>query len=58
MKLRDFLRELTKAGCVFVRPGGRHDLWMNPKNGRKAAVPRHVEVKNTTAAQIVKDLGI
>jgi mRNA interferase HicA len=58
MKLRDLQRELTKAGCIFVRHGARHDLWMNPRNGQKASVPRHVEVKNTTAAQIKKDLGI
>jgi len=58
MKLRDFLRELTDAGCLFLRHGARHDLWLNPRNGQKAAVPRHAEVKKTTAASIRKDLGI
>jgi hypothetical protein len=58
MKLRDFLGELTGAGCVFLRHGARHDLWLNPGNGQKAAVPRHAEVKKTTAASIKKDLGV
>lgn len=29
------------AGCTLHRHGGRHDLFLNPANGRKAPVPRH-----------------
>jgi mRNA interferase HicA len=45
MKRRDFLSDLTEAGCVFLRRGGCHDLWLNPRNGKKASVPRHAEIK-------------
>jgi len=58
MKLRDLLRELTSAGCVLKRHGGNHDLWLNPRNGRKAPVPRHGEVKNPLVQVIRKQLGI
>ena len=58
MKLRDLLRELTNAGCVLKRHGGGHDLWLNPRNGRKAPVPRHGEIKNPLAEVIRRQLGI
>jgi len=41
MKRRDLIRELTDAGCYLKKHGKRHDLFVNPKNGRKAPVPRH-----------------
>jgi predicted RNA binding protein YcfA (HicA-like mRNA interferase family) len=44
VKRRVFLRELRKAGCILHRHGGRHDLYLNPANGRKAPVPRHNEI--------------
>lgn len=54
MKLRDLLRELTNAGCVLKGHGGREDLLLNPRNGRKEPVPRHEEVKNPLADVIRK----
>lgn len=42
-----FVRELEKAGCQIHRASGRHDIQVNPANGRKAPVPRHREIKNT-----------
>ena len=58
MKLREFLRELVAAGCYLKRHGGRHDLYVNPKNGKVAPVPRHSEIKDTLANVIRKQLGL
>ena len=41
MKRRALIRELTKAGCYPKRPGEKHDVYVNPKNERKAPVMRH-----------------
>jgi len=39
MKRKELIRRLTDAGCILVRPGARHDLYMNPKTGKKQANP-------------------
>jgi mRNA interferase HicA len=58
MKRRDLIRELTKAGCLLKRRGSGHDIYVNPRTGKSAPVPRHTEVKNTLAELIKKQLGI
>ena len=58
MKRQAFLKELRKAGCKLQRHGGRHDLYANPSNGRKAPVPRHSEIKDSLCRIIRKQLGI
>ncbi|MBW2195235.1 MAG: type II toxin-antitoxin system HicA family toxin [Deltaproteobacteria bacterium] len=58
MKRRDFIRELTKAGCFLYRHGSKHDLYMNPATGKKAPIPRHQELKNTLCTLIRNQLGL
>ncbi len=58
MKLRTFLRDLRRAGCVLHRHGKKHDLSLNPANGRKAPVPRHTEIKDSLCDLIRKQLGL
>ena len=58
MKRREFLRQLAKDGCVFLRPGANHDLYMNPITGQKQPVPRHTEIDNDLAKHIRKYLGL
>jgi mRNA interferase HicA len=43
---------------VLDRHGGRHDLYRNPVNGRKAPVPRHREIRDSLADLIRKQLGL
>jgi predicted RNA binding protein YcfA (HicA-like mRNA interferase family) len=45
MKRRELIKELMDAGCYLRRHGKRHDLYVNPENGKKAPVPRHTEIK-------------
>jgi mRNA interferase HicA len=58
MKRQAFLRELEQAGCRLHRHGGRHDIYLNTANGRKAPVPRHAEIKDSLCRLIQKQLGL
>ena len=58
MKWKELIRQLEKAGCVLLRHGSRHDVYLNVNNGRKQPVPRHSEVDEQLARHIKKFLGI
>ncbi|MCX6864659.1 MAG: type II toxin-antitoxin system HicA family toxin [Verrucomicrobia bacterium] len=58
MKRRDLVRRLTAAGCMLLRPGGRHDIYLNPATGKKQPVPRHTEVDDNLARHIRRVLGV
>jgi len=58
VKRRDLVRELVDAGCYLTRHGKKHDIYVNPKNGKKAPVPRHSEIKNSLCELIRKQLGL
>jgi mRNA interferase HicA len=58
MKRRYLLKHLVRHGCEIVREGRRHTIIQNPANGSETQVPRHREIKTTTAKGICKDLGI
>ncbi|MDL1892507.1 type II toxin-antitoxin system HicA family toxin [Sphingobacteriales bacterium CHB3] len=58
MKRKELLRYLQEQGCEFVREGGKHSWWSNPKLNKRSAVPRHSEIKDILANKICKDLGV
>ena len=58
MKRRELVRQLTAAGCVLLRSGGRHDIYLNPGTGKKQPVPRHTEVDEHLARHIRRVLGV
>lgn len=58
MKRRDFIRELSRAGCSLHRQGGKHEIWINPKNNRKTSVPRHTELRDSLCEEIRALLGL
>jgi predicted RNA binding protein YcfA (HicA-like mRNA interferase family) len=33
MKRTDLIRSLEESGCAFIRHGGKHDWYLNPKTG-------------------------
>ena len=43
-------------GCVFIRHGGKHDWYQNPKTKISQPVPRHSEITETLAKHILKML--
>lgn len=58
MKRHDLIRHMEQSGCRFDREGANHTIYRNGANGRCAAVPRHREIKETTARTICDPLGI
>ncbi len=49
MKRGELVRQLTEAGCFLYRHGSRHDIYLNPANGKKQTLPRHSEIDETLA---------
>jgi mRNA interferase HicA len=43
---------------MLLRPGGRHDIYLNPATGKKQPVPRHTEVDEHLARHIRRVLGV
>jgi mRNA interferase HicA len=58
MKRQELIRELREAGCVLLRHGARHDVYLNPATGQKQPVPRHTEIDDALAKHIKKYLGL
>jgi len=46
------------AGCVLYRHGAKHDIYLNPANGKKQPVPRHTEIENQLAKHIKRHLAV
>jgi predicted RNA binding protein YcfA (HicA-like mRNA interferase family) len=44
-------------GAVLVRRGGKHDVYKQPKTKIETTVPRHDEIKEFTAKNIIKTLS-
>ncbi len=56
MKKNDLLKKLHKLGCEFVRHGGNHDFYRQPKTGKSQPIPRHREIKEMLAKKIIRHL--
>jgi len=57
MKRKDLEKKLKFLGCCLKREGHSHSLWINPKTGIVEAVPRHIEIKESLARKILKNLN-
>jgi mRNA interferase HicA len=58
MKRGDLIRLLVDNGCYLHRHGANHDIYVNAVTGKKTAIPRHGEIRNTLVAMILKQLDI
>jgi hypothetical protein len=58
MKRKDLIREIEQQGCTLKRHGKRHDIYLNPANGRTAPIPRHNEIKESLCRLIRRQLGL
>jgi predicted RNA binding protein YcfA (HicA-like mRNA interferase family) len=58
MRRRDLIRHLERHGCVLLREGGRHSVYINRQRGTASAVPRHREINGFLARKICTDLEI
>ena len=50
--------KIEKAGCIFIRHGGKHDWYENPVTGMHQPIPRYREINEKLAKNILKKLGI
>ncbi len=57
MNRKALIRKITSSACLLVRHGARHDLYRNPKTGKKQPVPRHDKIDDNLARHIIKELG-
>ncbi|MGC2322967.1 MAG: type II toxin-antitoxin system HicA family toxin [Terriglobales bacterium] len=58
MKRTELIRHIEKHGCKFVREGGNHTIYINPRTNRRSTIPRHREVEEFTARAICRQLEI
>jgi mRNA interferase HicA len=58
MKRRELIRLLEEHGCVLLREGGSHSVYVNPATGKKEAIPRHAEIKKHLSRSICRGLGV
>jgi mRNA interferase HicA len=56
MKRVDLIRQLEEAGCALIRHGGSHDWYRNLKTGAAQPIPRHREINEFLARQILRKL--
>lgn len=56
MKRRDLIIKLEKMGCVLIRHGTKHDWYMNPNTKISQPIPRHIEINEYLAKNIIKML--
>ena len=57
MKRRDLIKKLEANGFTKVREGNEHTIY-KASNQRAVQVPRHREINENTAKQILKDAGL
>ncbi|NLN49786.1 MAG: addiction module toxin, HicA family [Clostridiales bacterium] len=57
MKRRDLIKILESNNYHEVRDNGDHTIYKAP-NKRSVQVPRHREINENTARQILKDAGL
>ncbi|MDO8490307.1 MAG: type II toxin-antitoxin system HicA family toxin [bacterium] len=58
MKRRELISYLLAQGCVLLREGAKHSLFMNPLNHSMSTIPRHSEINSFLGHKICRDLGI
>ncbi|BCV20940.1 type II toxin-antitoxin system HicA family toxin [Moorella sp. Hama-1] len=61
MKRRDLIQKLKSAGWYLKRHGDEHDIYKHDRpTGKRdlVQVPRHREINEITAKQILKDAGL
>jgi predicted RNA binding protein YcfA (HicA-like mRNA interferase family) len=58
MKCADLIRYLQQRGCVLLREGSKHSVFINRATRKSSTVPRHREINDYLARKICQELGI
>lgn len=56
MKRKELVKRLEKAGFVFERHGGKHDVYRRGSDTEE--IPRHTEINEMLAKSILKKWGL
>ncbi|HBI72765.1 MAG TPA: toxin-antitoxin system, toxin component, HicA family protein [Lachnospiraceae bacterium] len=56
MKRKDLIKLLEKNGWYLKRYGGNHDIYTN--GTKSEPIPRHAELNERLAKEIIKKLGL
>lgn len=57
MKRRNLVPKIEEMGCIFIRQGGKHDWYQNPRTRMAQPDPRHHELNEFLAKSILKQLS-
>jgi mRNA interferase HicA len=58
MKRADLVRHLEQNGCVLLREGAKHSVFVNRARNKSSTVPRHREINDFLARKICRDLEV
>jgi predicted RNA binding protein YcfA (HicA-like mRNA interferase family) len=58
MKRADLVRHLERTGCVLLREGAKHSVFVNRARNKSSTVPRHREINDFLARKICRDLEV
>ena len=58
MKRGEFLKHLRAHGCIMLREGANHTIYLNPGNQKQSTVGRHQELSNLLCKKVYKQLEI
>ena len=58
MKRADLVRHLERNGCVLLREGAKHSVFVNRSRNKSSTVPRHREINGFLAMKICRDLEV
>jgi len=58
MKRVELIRHLEQNGCVLLREGGKHSVFVNRAARKSSTVPRHREINDFLARKICRDLEV
>jgi len=58
MKRLDLIRHLENSGCVMLREGGNHTVYVNRPIKKVSTVPRHREINDFLVRKICRELEI
>jgi predicted RNA binding protein YcfA (HicA-like mRNA interferase family) len=57
MKREELLEQVHEYGAVFIRHGGKHDIYENPRTHEYTQIPRHSDINKYTARDILRKLS-
>ena len=58
MKPLELIRHLEQNGCVLLREGSKHSVFINRATRKSSTVPRHREINDFLARKICRDLEV